>query len=128
MLPSVDSHRDSLVHGRAAARVGDLASGERGASVGAITQTGYEVIIILGVGFGIYVLFGSILPALFGAAAKTRHSYKSLRGQDSGYRHERREGHTPSDWNEYVEGARKSRSSVIDAEFEPYHDTSLIRR
>jgi len=112
----VDNHRDDLVRARSAARVSDA-----GARVGELSTTASDVVWILGIGFGLYILFGSIIPALFGAATKTKHSYKELRGHQTNDVHTRThlKGHTPDDWDDYVASSRKSRSSVIDAEFEP---------
>lgn len=125
---TIDASRDGAVHARLAARSN---GSEGGARVGSIGDTAYDVIILAGIGFVLWVGFGMVLPALFGAATKTKHSYKELRGHRTSDVHTRTQlkGHTPDDWDEYLAASRKSRSSVIDAEFEPsnqyirpYHD------
>lgn len=52
------------------------------AKVGADPVEGASTLVyILGIGFMIYVGLEYVLPALFGASAKTRSAYQRLRGE-----------------------------------------------
>lgn len=83
-------------------------------------ETASNLVFLLGIGFGAWVLFGFVMPAMLGAATQTKRSYKEFKHAGSEY----------GSGSRYEPPSRPHSSRVIDAEFieHPARTTSSLQR